>query len=204
MGGIGASSGALLGGILTQTLGWAAIFAVNVPLGAIAIILGLRVVPVGETPAGPRHFDMAGAVLVTAGLVGLVYGIVRSDALGWGSAGVARSDRQPGIALLAAFVRVEGTSQCAARPAGDLPPRATARREPHRAPAVRRVFAMWFFMSLYLQQVIGIDAMTTGLEFLPMTGSVVPRFAHRAATRQPLRRSARPCSAACCRQPSAS
>jgi MFS family permease len=71
IGSLGASSGALLGGALTQAFAWPAIFAVNAPLGLLTIVLGLRVIPRGARPAGPRHFDLLGATLVTAGLVGL-------------------------------------------------------------------------------------------------------------------------------------
>src|ERR1700752_1814436 len=79
MGGLGASSGALLGGILTQAFGWPAIFAVNVPLGAIVVVLGLRATPADTGAAdveAERHFDLAGALLVTAGLASLTFGIV--------------------------------------------------------------------------------------------------------------------------------
>ncbi len=85
IGGLGASSGALLGGLLTQIFGWPAIFAINVPVGAVVIALGLRVIPEDLRLVGPRHFDATGAALMTAGLVSLTYGIVRTDALGWGS-----------------------------------------------------------------------------------------------------------------------
>ncbi len=88
IGGLGASSGALLGGVLTQVFGWPAIFAINVPLGALVVALAPRVIPADLRSTAPRHFDLAGAVLVTAGLVGLIFGIVRSDALGWSYPGV--------------------------------------------------------------------------------------------------------------------
>ncbi|MBV9335608.1 MAG: MFS transporter, partial [Solirubrobacterales bacterium] len=66
VGGLGASSGALLGGFLTQAFGWPAIFAVNAPLGVIVVALGLRVIPAIAPTEGSRHFDVTGAVLVTA------------------------------------------------------------------------------------------------------------------------------------------
>ena len=68
MGALGASSGALLGGILTQAFGWQAIFAVNIPLGAIVVALGLLAIPsIAPVEGHPRHFDALGAALVTAG-----------------------------------------------------------------------------------------------------------------------------------------
>ncbi|HEV3054132.1 MAG TPA: MFS transporter, partial [Solirubrobacteraceae bacterium] len=105
MGGLGASSGALLGGILTQSFSWPAIFAVNVPLGAIVIALGMRVIPKGSARDldAERHFDVSGAVLVTAGLALATFGIVRTDTLGWGSSGVL-IPLAAAATLLAAFV----------------------------------------------------------------------------------------------------
>src|SRR5438105_9064494 len=106
MGALGASSGALLGGVLTQWFGWQAIFAVNVPLGAIVVGLGLRSIPAIAPVEGPRHFDALGATLITASLIGITFGIVRTDTLGWGSTGVL-GPLAAGLALLAAFAYVE-------------------------------------------------------------------------------------------------
>src|SRR5204862_6516609 len=103
----GASSGVLLGGVRTQGLGWAAIFPSNVPLGLAVVGFGGRLVPEGRSTLGHRNFDLAGALLVTIGMVALVYGIVRSDVLGWGSAGVL-VPIAAGAVLLAAFALVEG------------------------------------------------------------------------------------------------
>jgi EmrB/QacA subfamily drug resistance transporter len=171
IGGLGASSGALLGGILTQTLGWQAIFAVNVPLGAIAVALGLRVIP----PLEPnrefdrRHFDVTGAVLVTAALATLTFGIVRTGALGWGSPGVL-VPLAAGALLLAAFVYVEAR----VAPAPLVPLRIFRLRRLRAANAVivllyLALFSMWYFLTLYLQTVRREDAIATGLSFAPMT-----------------------------------
>jgi EmrB/QacA subfamily drug resistance transporter len=178
MGALGASSGALLGGILTQTLGWSAIFAINVPLGALVIVLGLRLIPASTatssvaTANGARHFDATGAVLVTASLVSFAWGIVRSDTLGWGSAGVL-VPLASGVALLAAFVLVE------ARIARDpLVPLAIFGVGRLRAANLIVVllygafFPVWFFLTLYLQQVLHYDAIAAGVAFLPMTLSI--------------------------------
>jgi EmrB/QacA subfamily drug resistance transporter len=177
MGGLGASSGALLGGILTQTLGWPAIFAVNVPLGAIVVLLALRVIPADAAKlavarAGGGHFDLSGAVLVTAGISVLTFGIVRSDTAGWGSTGVI-GPIAAGLALIAMFAFVEG--RVARSP---LVPLSIFRlRELSAANLVvlllyAAVFSMWFFLTLFLQQVLHDDALQAGLAFLPMTLAV--------------------------------
>jgi EmrB/QacA subfamily drug resistance transporter len=172
MGALGASSGALLGGVLTQSLGWPAIFAVNLPLGAIVIGFGLRVIPAIEPLQGPRHFDVAGAVLVTAGLSAITFGIVRSDSLAWGSPGVL-GPVAAGIALMAAFVVTE--AKFARVP---LVPLSIFRAGQLRAANVVVLllyaanFPTWFFITLYLQQVLHFDAIEAGLSFLPMTLSI--------------------------------
>jgi EmrB/QacA subfamily drug resistance transporter len=189
VGGLGASSGALLGGVLTQTFGWPAIFAVNVPLGLLVVMLGSRVIPVSASAEGRRHFDLTGAVLVTASLVSLTFGIVRTDALGWGALGVL-VPLIGGLVLLAAFLAVE--ARIAEQP---LVPLSIFRIGHLRAAntVVLLLYAAqfpgWFFLTLYLQQVLHYNAIEAGLGFLPMTLSifaastlaprVVPRFGPR-------------------------
>ena len=171
-GALGASSGALLGGILTQTLGWAAIFAINVPLGAVVIAAGVRAIPISRARQHSRHFDAAGAVLVTASLSVLTFGIVRTDTLGWGSTEVLAS-LALGVVLLAWFVLHEG--RVARVP---LVPLSIFRIGHLRAANVVVVllysafFPVWFFLTLYLQQVLHYDAIETGVAFLPMTLSI--------------------------------
>ena len=172
VGGLGASSGALLGGVLTQAFGWPAIFAVNVPLGIIVLTLGLRVIPPIAPAEGTRHFDVAGALLVTAALVSLTFGIVRTDTLGWSSPGVL-VPLAASLALLAAFVLVE--ARFAEQP---LVPLSIFRVGHLRAANSIIVllyacqFPGWFFLTLYLQQVLHYDAIEAGLGFLPMTLSI--------------------------------
>jgi EmrB/QacA subfamily drug resistance transporter len=172
VGGLGASSGALLGGILTQAFGWPAIFAVNVVIGAIVIAAAVRVIPAGVRPVGPRHFDVSGAVLITAGLVSLTFGIVRTDTLGWGSTGVLVPLAVAAV-LLAAFVYVE--ARVAEAP---LVPLSIFKVGQLRAANLVVVllyaaqFPGWFFLTLYLQQVLHYSAIGAGLGFLPMTLSI--------------------------------
>jgi EmrB/QacA subfamily drug resistance transporter len=173
MGGIGGSTGALLGGLLTQELGWPAIFIINVPIGLAVIFASLRLVPEGRGQLEHRHFDASGAILVTVGLVALVYGIVRTDTLGWGSPGVL-VPLAAGVLLIAAFAFVEG--RVAKAP---LVPARIMRMGQLRAANVvvfllyGAIFAMWFFLTLWMQQVLGLDALETGVAFLPLTLSIV-------------------------------
>jgi EmrB/QacA subfamily drug resistance transporter len=169
MAGLGGTSGVLLGGVLTQGLGWPAIFLVNVPIGAAVIFFGRDLIPEGANDDAVRHFDVSGALLVTLGMVAVTYGIVRSDVLGWGSAGVL-GPLAAGVALLALFGLVEGKlARSPLMPLGIF-----------RLPMLRyanlivlllygAVFAMWFFLALYLHEALHHDAIETGLAFLPMT-----------------------------------
>ena len=138
----------------------------------IVVALGLRVIPSTARAEGTRHFDVAGAVLVTASLVSLTYGIVRTDTLGWGSSGVI-VPLIGGVVLLAAFLFVE--ARVAEQP---LVPLSIFRIGHLRAAnsVVLLLYASqfpgWFFLTLYLQQVLHYDAIEAGLAFLPMTLSI--------------------------------
>ncbi|HTA04776.1 MAG TPA: MFS transporter, partial [Solirubrobacteraceae bacterium] len=132
-----------------------------------------------------KHFDVLGASLVTGALTALVYGVVRTDTLSWGAPGVL-GPLAIGLTLLLAFVFVEGRVALA-----PLVPLSIFRRRRLRAANIvifllySAVFAMWFFLSLYLQQVLHYDALKAGFSFLPMTLAVVlgTTFAPRAAAR---------------------
>ncbi len=189
MAGLGAASGALLGGILTQAFGWQAIFLINVPIGAAVIVAGRRVIPESRREDMHPHFDVAGATLVTLGLVVTVYGIVRSESLGWGSTGVL-GPLALAAGLLGAFLLVEG--RFAAAP---LLPLSVLRMARLRAANLvvallySGVFSMWFFLTLYMQQVLGYSALRAGLAFLPLTlgvalaSKLAPRFVARFGVR---------------------
>ena len=194
MGGLGASAGALLGGILTQTLGWPAIFAVNVPVGVLVIVLGLKLIPEGTVRdrAAERHFDLAGAMLVTAGLALATFGIVRSDTLGWGSPGVLLP-LAAAVLILGAFLFVE--QRVAVAPL--MPLRILRLRQLTAANATvallyMGLFGMFFFITLYLQDVLHYDALDAGFAFLPVTLSVfagsnlAPRLVARIGLRNTL------------------
>jgi EmrB/QacA subfamily drug resistance transporter len=174
MGGVGGATGALLGGLLTQTLSWRWILLINVPVGLAVAAAALRVLVVTAPRTGARRrFDLAGAVSVTAGLVVLTYGIVGTEQHGWGSSQTLATIGI-GIALLASFLLIEG--RLASAPL--MPLRIFASRPLTAANLVifcmgGAVFAMWYFVSLYLQEVLGYSPLRTGLSFLPMTLTIV-------------------------------
>jgi EmrB/QacA subfamily drug resistance transporter len=189
VGAIGATSGVLLGGVLTQGLGWPAIFLINVPIGLGVVLLGGKVVPEGRGQLENRHFDLLGAILVTLGMTALTYGIVTTDRLAWGSPGVV-GPLAAGAALLVGFAVYEG--QIAREP---LIPLSVFRLPTLRAANLTifllyaAIFGFWFFQSLYMQGTLHYSALETGLAFLPMTiavgtgATLAPRLARRTSPR---------------------
>ena len=188
IGGLGATSGALLGGLLTQGLGWPAIFLINVPIGAAVIVVGRRIIPESRREDIHRHFDVAGALLVTLGLIVAVYGIVRSESLGWGAAGVLGPLALAAV-LLALFALVEALRTVAVLPLSVLRMGRLRAANIVIALLYSGVFSMWFFLTLYMQQVLGYSALDAGLAFVPMTlsvalaASLAPRLVARFGVR---------------------
>jgi EmrB/QacA subfamily drug resistance transporter len=185
MGAAGGSAGVLLGGILTDLLSWRWILFINVPIGLIAALLSQRYIAEGRNPERAGNFDLAGAIAATVGLSLLVFGIVRTDVTGWGSASTLAL-MVGGIVLLLAFVAIEG--RIAKSPL--MPLRIYSSRTLTVSNLVMlllgaAVFAMWFFVSLYLQQVLGYTPIQAGLAFLPMTfaiatfSTLAPRLVRR-------------------------
>lgn len=175
MGGAGGAAGALLGGLLTQTLSWRWILIINVPIAIGAAVAALRILhaQLDRERGGDRAFDIMGAITVTAGLVILTYGIVGSEQHGWGSLRTLAL-MAAGVALLSLFVLVEG--RLARAPL--MPLRIFASRALTGANVVilfmgAAAFAMWYFVSLYLQEVLGFTPIEAGLAFLPMTIAIV-------------------------------
>jgi EmrB/QacA subfamily drug resistance transporter len=172
MGGAGGAAGVLLGGILTDALSWRWIFIINVPIGLIVALLTYRLVAELRDKNRSGDFDLIGAVTATLGLSVLVLGIVRTSSLGWGSMQTIGT-LAAGLALIGVFLAVEG--RLARHPL--MPLRIFASRTLSAANLVvflvgAASFAMWFFLSLYLQQVQGYSPLKAGLTFLPMTLSI--------------------------------
>src|SRR4051794_11457742 len=173
MGGVGGAVGVLLGGVLTEVFGWRSILLINVPVGIWAAVTAFRFVPEGRGRGGERNYDLAGAITITAGLVTLTYAIVRTDVNGWGSAKTL-IPMVVGLALIAIFLAIEG--RFARRPL--VPLRIFRSRTLSSANVVifflgASAFSMWFFVSLYMQQVLHYSPIEAGLGFAPMSAVVV-------------------------------
>ena len=164
----GSAVGLLLGGVLTETLSWEWIFFINVPIGVAIMLAAFRLVPNSRVEGGSRHFDIAGAVSVTAGLLVLVYAIVKAEDWGWAS-GSTLGLAALALALLGGFIAIESRSPFPLVRLGLFKLRSLAVANGAFLLVVGGLFAMFFFASLYLQNILGYSAITTGLAFLPVT-----------------------------------
>src|SRR5215208_704733 len=186
-GGAGAAGlvvGVLLGGVLTQALGWEAVFFVNVPLAGIALMLAFVLIPADREREVGRRFDLPGALSATLGVTLMVFALVQGPNLGWGSP-VILASATAGPLLLVAFALIETRGRDPL-----VPPRLLANR--NLATAVAIAFMFWatfgsvlYFLTLYFQNVHGYDALETGLGFLLPTAVVVAgsALAGQVATR---------------------
>jgi EmrB/QacA subfamily drug resistance transporter len=173
MGGAGGAAGVLLGGVLTDAINWRWVFFINLPIGLATAFLSQRMLHEGRNENATRNFDVLGALTATAGLSLLVFGIVRTDSSGWGN-GTTLLAIGVGVALLALFLAIEG--RFAKAPL--MPLRLFQSRRLTAANVIimlvgAATFGMWFFDSLYLQDVLGYSPLKAGLVFLPMTLGIV-------------------------------
>jgi EmrB/QacA subfamily drug resistance transporter len=172
MGGSGAAAGVLFGGILTKYAGWEWIFFVNVPVAVIVLALTRAVVRESRV-TGLRGFDIGGATTVTASLALLVYGISKAPDVGWGS-GRTIGFLVAAAVLLAAFLLIEK------RHPEPMVPFSIFRTKTVTGANVAGfllgavVFANFFLLTLYVQQVLHYSALKTGLTFLATAGTVIP------------------------------
>jgi EmrB/QacA subfamily drug resistance transporter len=185
--GLAVAAGPLLGGIITDSLSWRWIFFVNVPVGAFALVLALRKVRESRDP-GTQRTDVAGLLLFSAALFLIVFGLLRGNTRGWLDAQIVGSI-VAGAVLMVVFVLVEQRQD---RPMLDV--------GLFRQPAFLGVqlatfclgagmFALFPYISIYLQDIDGYSPLGAGLRFLPITAFVfvVPLASRNLASRTPLR-----------------
>jgi EmrB/QacA subfamily drug resistance transporter len=170
--GSGGAAGVLLGGVLTDTLGWEWVLFVNTPIGIAAALLAPRLIAESRSEAEVRSFDVAGAVSVTAGLSLLVYALVDATSAGWGSLQTVGL-LALAAGLLVAFVAIE------LRSADPLVPFRIFRLSTVTGANTvgllvgASLFSMFFFISLYMQQVLGYGPLKAGIAYLPLAGTII-------------------------------
>ena len=172
MGGSGAAAGVLFGGILTKYAGWEWIFFVNVPVGALVLVLTRLVVRESRMP-GLHGFDFPGAAAITSSLALLVYGISKAPDVGWGS-GRTIGFLLAAAALLAAFIVIERRTAAPMMPFRIFRIRAVTGANVCGFLLGAVVFSNFFLLTLYVQQVLGYSALKAGLTFLATAGTVIP------------------------------
>jgi EmrB/QacA subfamily drug resistance transporter len=188
MNGLGGSAGVVLGGLITEVLSWRWVLLINPPIALATAFVAYRVVSERRRAKQGDAFDLAGALTLTLGQVVLVFGVVEAGLKGWSTA-AALGPIAGGVALLGLFGYIETHASRPLIPFKDLSlPLQAANGIVLLFSAT--IFPMWILSSLYLQQVLGLTPLTTGLVFLPMTaviavvanqaGRLVSQFGARA------------------------
>ena len=162
----GAALGLVLGGLLTEYASWRWVFLVNVPIALIAIFGAFRLVPESRDERA-QSFDVPGAVLVTGGLMSLVYALVRGNDLGWGSTSTLVTLLLAAV-LLTGFVVVQRQSVTPLLPTRVLRIRSVLGADIGSLLIGAGIFAIFFFVILWFEQVNGWSPIRAGLSFLPM------------------------------------
>lgn len=185
----GGALGVVIGGLLTQYAGWRWVMFVNVPMALVALLLVLRGVGADSPEAGRGRPDVLGGVLATAGMGLLVFGIVRTDRYPWNSATTVTT-LAVAAALLAAFVLIErSTTREPLLRLRLLALRSVSGANTYNLLIGATLAASFYFMSLYVQRVLGVGPALAGVEFLPfalgvVTGSVITvKLGYRLAPR---------------------
>jgi EmrB/QacA subfamily drug resistance transporter len=170
--GAGGAAGVLFGGILTDGPGWEWVLWINVPVALVVAALAPRLILESRSESATRHFDTAGAVSVTAGLSVLVFALVDANDAGWGSTqtlGLLALS----AALIAAFVAIELRSRAPLVPFRIFRLRTLTGANIVGLLVGGSLFAMFFFITLYMQQVLGYSAIEAGLSYLPLALMII-------------------------------
>ena len=166
----GGTAGVFLGGVITEWISWPWVFYINIPIALVVLAVIPAVMP--SSPARRGSIDLLGALTATAGLALTVFGVVRASEEGWGSSAILLTIGS-GLVLLAGFVAIQGSR-------GEPLMRLSILRTPNLAAANLAQLLlgaawipMWFFLNLYLQQVLGYGAFEGGAALLPMTAAIM-------------------------------
>jgi EmrB/QacA subfamily drug resistance transporter len=170
--GSGAAAGVLLGGVLTSALGWRSVLFVNVPIGVGAILVTPLLIAESRADIARRSFDLPGAVTVTTGLSALVYGLVRTGTVGWTSLQTIAA-LAAAAALLVSFVIVERRTIAPLVPFTFFRNSSVTAANVTMLGAGAAIVGLFYFLSLYMQKVLGYSAITAGISQLPLAAGIV-------------------------------
>jgi len=178
----GSSLGLVLGGVITQWLSWRWVLFINVPIG-VAVLTAAPLF-VAETPRLPGRFDLAGALTATAGVTAVVYGFIRAAASGWGDH-LALGAFGAAAVLLVAFVLTEAGARQPITPLRLFRDRSRSGSFAARLLLIAGMFGMFFFLTQFLQKILGFSPLRAGVAFLPMSAALfaVSRLAPRLMPR---------------------
>lgn len=177
----GAAAGLVIGGLLTQYFNWRWNFFINVPVGIFTAIGIMRFVPPHHSTATHRHLDLRGALLVTAGLMSLVYGLTEAPTWGWLSEGTLEF-LAASVLLIVGFVWNESQAEHPLMPLSILKIRSVAGANAIMTPMTAGMLGMFFLLSLYMQMVMKYTPVQAGVAFLPfpvvlaIVSNTVPRL----------------------------
>jgi EmrB/QacA subfamily drug resistance transporter len=166
----GGTAGVFLGGVLTEYASWPWVFFINLPLAAVVLLMTPSVMPAGVTRRG--RLDVTGAATVTAGLAAVVFAVVRAPESGWTSSGTVTAGLG-GIALLAVFVVMQARVRQPLVRLGIFKAPNLAAANVAQLLLGAAWIPMFFFINLYLQQVLGLGAFDSGAALLPLTVTIM-------------------------------
>ena len=170
--GSGGAAGVLLGGVLTSTISWSWIFFINVPVGILVIGVTPFLVRESRAQLDHRHFDVAGAVSITGGLMLLVYAMTRATLDGWGTSTTIGLLVASAV-LVFAFVGIEMRSKAPLLPMRIFKLRTLTAANITGFLIGAALFSQFFLLTLYMQEVLGYSAIETGVAYLTLTLAII-------------------------------
>jgi EmrB/QacA subfamily drug resistance transporter len=171
--GAGGAVGLLLGGLLVQALSWRWVFFVNVPIGAAVLALAPRIIPESRSESVAKSgYDAGGAVAITLGTMALVFTLIKADSWGWTSARTIAGFVVAAVLILA-FLVIERRQEDPLVPLRIFSNRSLSAADATLLVMVAALFGMFFFLTLYFQQVLGYSALKTGVAYLPLSLSLI-------------------------------
>src|SRR3954467_6083941 len=170
--GAGGAVGLLLGGAIVQVLSWRWVFFINVPIGAAVLLLAPRVLPESRAEGVRRGYDLEGATAITLGTMALVFTLIKSNDWGWGSTRTLVGLAVAAV-LLVGFVWIERRHENPLVPLRIFSNRSLAAADATMLLVAAALFCVFFFCTLYLQQVLGYNALKTGVAYLPLSLTLI-------------------------------